>query len=389
MTRKTILLFDIDGVLLDPQGYRLALRDALDHIAARMGAGPVDLHDEEIAYFESRGMTNEWCSGPSFSAALLVETLREYPDLAASTFWASVDSIRAAGLPLPRPDFTAPMRAVVQEGELLHETGPLLAWFRQTSPQALHPALEDLLADVYHPDSPFTALFQQFTLGSEGYARTYSRPADLALPGYLLTKDRPNLHPETRAALLASVNSGRLAACLFTARPSLPARDLPTAVRNGLDPARFPPEADYGAQCIDLEALPLIASGRLTWLALRRGQHPNALTKPAPFHALAAAAAALTGSEYAGLLAADALLQRGELSGPFAAKPALHLVVFEDAAGGIRATAAAADLLAQAGLDISWEAVGVSHEAEKQASLSRLAQRVVADVNDGLWPYLE
>jgi len=102
--------------------------------------------------------------------------------------------------------------------------------------------------------------------------------------------------------------------------------------------------------------------------------------------ALAALGAAVSGSETEALLAAATLAEEGRLTGPLTAlrESALRVVVFEDSAGGIRATQRATELLRGAGVDVRFEAVGVSPHADKRAALAELTPHVLDEVNAGL-----
>lgn len=79
--QRTLLLLDVDGVLVHPLGYRDALRATVDHFAGRMGQTVVDITDDEIAVFEACGITNEWDSGAICVSALLLAVLGQQPDL--------------------------------------------------------------------------------------------------------------------------------------------------------------------------------------------------------------------------------------------------------------------------------------------------------------------
>src|SRR5207247_631529 len=76
---------------------------------------------------------------------------------------------------------------------------------------------------------------------------------------------------------------------------------------------------DLAAELVGLLGrCPLIASGRLAWLAVRRSRTIPEYVKPSPVHALAAIGAAVSGSECAALDAAAELIETGALTGPLA-----------------------------------------------------------------------
>lgn len=51
----SVILFDVDGVLLHAQGYKEALRDATRYFASLMGLDHIVVSDDLIADFESFG----------------------------------------------------------------------------------------------------------------------------------------------------------------------------------------------------------------------------------------------------------------------------------------------------------------------------------------------
>lgn len=56
-----IFLFDIDGVLVEPAGYRAAVHATLRHFLAPAGIPACLLPDDEILQdFEASGLTSEW-----------------------------------------------------------------------------------------------------------------------------------------------------------------------------------------------------------------------------------------------------------------------------------------------------------------------------------------
>ena len=69
-----ILLFDMDGVLLESHGYHLALQETVRYMAKVLGLEDLSLSDDDIATFEAGGITNEWDEA-AISTALLLEAV--------------------------------------------------------------------------------------------------------------------------------------------------------------------------------------------------------------------------------------------------------------------------------------------------------------------------
>ena len=388
-TTRTLLLLDVDGVLVHPVGYKEALRATVDYFAAQMGQPSVRLSYDEIAVFEACGLTNEWDSVAMCVSELLLAALERRPELRRETLHATFAAIRAAGLRLPRPDFTAPARAIARaQADSVHPARVHLQLLAERTSSAHLPLLEALLGNVYDVlGAPTTRVFQAHTLGSERFAATYGQAAPLTLESYLAQRDRPLLSAESRARLLDWAAAAENGAVVYTARPSLPPADLPAHMSAGAPPSGYAPEAELAVELLGVaHELPLIGQGRVGWLAWYKKRDTAHYIKPSPVQALAALGAAVSGSETEALLAAAALVEEGRLTGPLSAlrERALRVVVFEDSTGGIRATQRAAELLRRAGVDVSFEAVGVSPHADKRAALAEWTPHVLDEINAGL-----
>ncbi len=194
-------------------------------------------------------------------------------------------------------------------------------------------------------------LFQHYSLGSRVFCQTYDLPAEVETESFLHTHDRSNINDEIRAKL----RQPNICLAGLTARPSAPPREV--------DDSHFgyAPEAEIALELVGLADIPLIAFGKLEYLAAQRGLDPSALIKPSPVHALAATAAALTGDEWSGLQSAGDWFQTGKLNGVFADLPReFELFVVEDTLGGIRSTQAASEILQQSGFNVTTNAIGLT-----------------------------
>jgi beta-phosphoglucomutase-like phosphatase (HAD superfamily) len=385
LAQRTLLLFDVDGVLIHPVGYKMAMRALVDHFAARMGQSSMGPDDDEIAFFEACGFTNEWDSGAVCVSAILLAALDQQPDLRRGTLSNTFDAIRAARISVARPDFAGIIADIYQQ----HAEGhlPAARYLEMLAARLNDGALalaRDLLGNVYDViGTPTTRAFQTLTLGSARFAAVYGHPAPFENESLLTRHDVPLLDDTDR--LLGWLRDAGHGAAIFTARPSLAPADLtqaPAAVLTG-----YAPEAEIAAELLGLAGkVPLIGQGRVTWLADRYGRGAADYIKPSPVQGLAAIGAAASGSEADALNAAAALYEHGELTGPLAAlrEDTTQVVVFEDSVGGIRATQHAVERLDQAGLDAHLMAVGVSPNVDKRAALAAVADHVVDDVNAGL-----
>lgn len=366
---RELWLFDVDGVLVDPKGYKFALRDTVNYFADQMGLAPPNLTLDEIASFEAYGLTNEWDSAALSVGVMLADVLELGSRLLRFTLATTMIALKEARLTCPRPDFVAIAQQVAHANND-HEvpTAYCRAVLRDRGLQDA--LLASLFDDIYDINTPTTRIQQTHTLGSENFAKTYGQPAPFACQSYLLKYDRALLSADSHQVLLEQRNGRDFA--IYTARPSLP----PTGDSNG-----YAPEADLAAELLQLAGqVPLIAAGRMDWLARQYGRRAAEYIKPSPVQALAAIGAAAGGDEIQALQAAAALFERGERLEPLASLNGVRVVVFEDSTGGIRAMQQAAALLP----DVTVTAYGIAPEASKRAALATVSDRVFDDVNQAL-----
>ncbi|MBN1681802.1 MAG: hypothetical protein JW966_16095 [Anaerolineae bacterium] len=379
----TIILLDIDGVLVHPVGYKVALQTTVDFFAARMGQPNMAVTHDEIAVFEACGLTNEWDSGAMCVSALLLAALIQRPDVRRVSLEDTFSAIHATGITLGRPDFTGLAHRIRQHntnGDMPSRV--CLTLLREETDPANLPLLAALLGDIYALDTPTTQIFQVYALGHDRFAAAYGRPALFEHAGTLTTHDVPLLTESSRERLLAWNRTAAQGAAVFTARPSMPPGDRPGPVE-----AVNSPEGELAVELLGLaDKLPLVAQGQVAWLADQRGRAASDYVKPSPVQALAAIGAAASGAIQPSLAAAADLVEHDQLSGPLAALGAepLRVVVLEDSTGGIQAVHGAVSHLQRAGIDAAVTGIGVSPQADKRAALFTIADHVVDDVNAGL-----
>jgi len=68
-----ILIFDMDGVLVKPEGYHRALQETVRLAGISTQYGEVQLTDNQIAQFEALGISSEWHSSALCMAVMVVE----------------------------------------------------------------------------------------------------------------------------------------------------------------------------------------------------------------------------------------------------------------------------------------------------------------------------
>lgn len=391
---QRIFIFDVDGVLLQPNGYRAATAECLRYFFRLMNL-VADPPDESVtALYESLGITCEWDHVPLGLAAVLnaaaggsvlpVDNLAEAIDWAASQK-PVLEPIDYAGMVAKLPRYLVP-------GEGLSDS--LAAVFGRGETMLFPGLSRELLLDLFARtrdvvSSPTTSVFQAYVLGPEVYAHVYRQPAPVKVPSYLERMDRPLIDGITCGRLLAGHRAGRVFCTAMTARYSLPPLE-------SADAFTYSPEAEMALNLTGLAEIPLLGYGSVHYLAEKVGFIGERLLKPVPVQALACMAAA------SGLTRWDALCwayqmvagREGYLDLP--AMPTcgseippalagdLDVHVFEDSPIGVRACQGAVEILREHGVNARLQAWGITSHTGKAMALAALGARVVPDVNQAI-----
>lgn len=386
-----VFLFDLDGVLIRPGGYRAAFRATVRHIAERLGFDPESstLDDSVMDAFESCGLTSEWETTPICLAAMVFEAWRLGIDVSlpnghtdghppASELCRLADPLDFPGLarrvaaawgPEELPSAAALRLFLSDAASHAHGNGRL---------PGLSRTLSTLLADTRSmPASPTTFVFQHYALGSRAFEATYGIPSVIETESYIQLHDRPGITPPLRDRVLALAEAGALFPVIYTLRPSEAPRELEDR------PIGFSPEAELAVRLVGMQGLPLMGLGRVSWLESRHKARPDAFGKPSPVHALAAVLAALTRNERESLDRAHALFVGAKLDPgleTLGGQP-LEVHVFEDSPSGVRGAREAVSILRQAGLDARLHAWGITTTHAKAQALLTLGARLFPNVD--------
>jgi hypothetical protein len=402
-----ILLFDVDGVLIEDGGYYAALIKTLAYFNRLLGADPIVFGLPDRDQFQSRGYVNEWDLCPLCAGILLIETLARQPD--RSIMPAPFEDFlrQCRGVPIPQlAEVARPYLEQIDrvQGKPVERARDVLLSalaqlpLRNDTRLATENLLREMFSQTHEVDrAPVTQIFQEFVIGSQLYAESYHLPPRFTEPSVLITEDRSLISAESKVILAGWAQSDRAQVCVYTARPSLPPADDPDHIPH----IGYSPEAELGMQLLDMR-YPLIATGRVQWLATKVNVPFESVTKPAPIQALAAIGAAITHEEANSLLAAHALMSRGELIGPLATlrpvrwantstndtehygppdRSGIHVWIVEDGILGMQATNGAIDLLRRSGLDVRAHAIGIAAGGPKADALAPLSEIVLPDVN--------
>jgi hypothetical protein len=348
-----IILLDIDGVLVQPGGYRAALRATVNHFIDPY----FEIDEETLTELEQRGISSEWDMAPLLLASYWDSILAE------QSMQALPEEVSAAAHEINRQrKVEVPRRLSVPSFDLVAGQYPAQTAFQAGCFLSIpSPLRKNLLTQTRSVLASHTMrIFQHFTLGSKKFSATYDLSAELETESFLLTHDTSKINEEIRSKLLQPDH--HLAA--FTARPSAPPREIA-----GSFPG-YAAEAELALELVNLKDIPLIAFGKLEYLASQYQLDPAALLKPSPVQALAATLAAWTGEEWASLQAADQWREIGKLNGGFEQLPkTFELMVVEDTMGGIRSVRAAGGILQAAGFNVAVRALGLTSGSIMKASV--------------------
>ncbi|MBI3152915.1 MAG: hypothetical protein HYZ21_12325 [Chloroflexi bacterium] len=339
-----IILLDIDGVLVQPGGYRAALRAAVH----RFIDPGFEIREELLTELEKRGISSEWDMSPLIIASywnsiLLRQPMPNLPDdVSAAANEIQYQSKVDAPQQLSVPEF------VLVAGQYPAETAFHAGCF-SAIPEVLRRNLLTETRNV-HKSHPMRT-FQHFTLGNKYFEETYHLPAEFETESLLLKYDSSNITEGVQKKLFHEDH--HLAA--FTARPSGPPCEVAESI------VGYAPEAELALELVNMKNIPLIAFGKLEYLASKYRLDPATLVKPSPVQALAGTLAAWTGEEWPALQAANHWHETGKLNGRFGKLPkSFELVVVEDTMGGIRSVRAAGEILQNAGFDVSIRTIGLT-----------------------------
>jgi len=349
---KRIILLDVDGVLVQPGGYRAALRATVKRFI-----GDFKIEEDLLTEFERRGISSEWDMSPLIIAAYWEDLFsHRYIDPLSADVKVAAHNLKSLSQLWAEPELLSIPEFELVAGQYPAETAFHAGCFRSI-PEELR---KNLLLDTRSIQKSATMqTFQHFTLGSKTYSETYQLSAEFDAESSLLAVDRSNISDEIRERLYHPDH--HLAA--FTARPS----GIPVGINESS--LGYAPEAELALDLVGMKDIPLMAFGKLEYIATQHGLMPSTLVKPSPFQALAATLAAWTRDELSALHAAYDWHRAGKLNGKFAELPKdFELIVVEDTMGGIRSVRTAGEIFRQAGFDVTVRTLGLTSGISAKAA---------------------
>jgi hypothetical protein len=381
MTPTTIFLSDIDGVLIQPNGYFHAFEDAVNIFTSRMGMPGFSPNYYEYSLFEAQGITCEWDMIPISLVFLFEEYLERFPEITLPGTFEEASQV-VCKKPLTQriaySDYICQLKALMQSG--IAPAKAVLSAAQSGMPPEFLPRMAgtELIKNLLGNTRDFcrcetSALFETLVIGSDLFNLSFGCSIGIKAESYLKKFDQINLNSSISERIKQYKKSGRLAIATYTARPNLPPPGY-TKSQNG-----FLPEAELAAMLLGWDDIPFIGYGSLTALAIEKDITEEELIKPRPVQPLTALFAAR------GLDVWNALLTAWDVyNGEKKLIPetdVIHIHAFEDARNGLIAVKTMGDLLRHQGFALEIYLWGVATNPHKVQSLKEVGAQVFGDVN--------
>lgn len=365
------LLFDMDGVLLEPNGYHMALKETVRLVSRSMGFEDFLLSDQNIAQFEALGISSEWHSSALCAALLMIKTAQYGREINVSTSLNTTPtknqkySIDIARLFKAIESQPAELPAILRAQMAIE-------WIaKQNNIDPEQPSLIIKNSESIEHSLTFN-VFQELVLGSEIFDRTYQRKKQLNVISFLQKFDKSLLSDTAKDKLLRWLEYPQHNAAIMTNRP--------TAITIGKTGS---PEAELCAELIGLESLPIIGNGEIRWLAHKTNTEVGALLKPAPTHALAATFAAFGNSLEDSLINAYNLIHANH-STKAQVLSNNTVYVFEDTVAGIMSVEGMQKVLEQNNTRVQIHKFGISSDPIKRSCLKDHGAKIYDSINAAL-----
>lgn len=380
---KTLLIFDMDGVLVEPMRYRAALEGTMDYFGNLMGWESLYPGEETIAWFESRGIISEWDITPIFLAATFESILAAHPILLLpADLISACKLVKDSKIPKPEIKIEPFINHLLEEKasgatycDQVLQTNPSSAIFHSL---AETPLLSTILSESRNLHTNLvTRLFQEIYLGNETFTSTFNLPVIIGSNSVCQIIDKELISPEWKQKLIQQFQSEKINMVIYTARPSFP--NIPS-----LDgQLHYSPEADIIADQLGWQKVPLIGQGQLRYVADQIGCTPDDLIKPSPAHALGAIGTVLNDQYLPAVQAGWNLVNKSE-STFFDTLPELEIHIFEDSPTGIFGVTQAVEILRKRGASIKLTKWGIASDKNKMEQLLLLGSRIHPSVNEAL-----
>jgi hypothetical protein len=369
---ENIILFDMDGVLLKSRGYHRSLQESVSRTAVALGSPNTKLHEDQIAKFETLGVTNEWDSLAICTALILIQVWQIDPDVRFKSIAPSSELL------ISEPaDFDWLLSHYQNKGDLPSRTvfQMIVAendWLNTQQRSHLFDILE-FCRDIYK--SPTLPAHQESVLGSKLFSETYSLSPQLNVESNLLKCDAPIIDESFRRGFSTWLENDNHRAGILTNRPN-----------RSPDGYLSAPEAEIGVNILGLNHLPVLGTGLISWFASTKLKSPEmSFIKPNPVHALALIQMCLGESFEDSLHFSTQLWSGRGQQRHWERLDHAKVVVFEDSIKGLISAKRAQDLLKGLGIDFDLKLIGIESHPIKTRVLMDIAHKIIKDINEVKW----
>lgn len=367
----TIILFDMDGVLLEAHGYHRALQETVKLISQGLGFNSFLLTPDQIAKFEASGVTNEWDTAAICAALLLIQAWKFDPTVSLPEKLCDL-KVRDQGLMAPEIDsFIQTIH--LQGNQVLEFAEQSLVDNGDSLNRTQKEVIRNLLRNGREISKSLTKrIFQELVLGSKQFETSYKKQARLDVQSYLTQFDKAVLNSNSLRLLTDWLDEKEHSASIFTNRPD-----------NSMNDFFGTPEAENGALLVGLEQLPIMGSGSLSWAAQKHnsGGPLHLYFKPSAVHSLSALQLALGASLDQALSNSISLADGNGSQQDWFDLDRAHVFVVEDTSGGFKSALAAKNLLKELGIELQITLLGIAEHSAKAQALRETGADVFENVN--------
>lgn len=392
---KQFLLLDIDGVLLESNGYRLACLTAATHFLHRFGQPNIAVETAVWEAYEACGITAEWDMVPLILLSFLD---MYYTDTGETPSTECFNGGCSTICYNNQKEFTERLlgyipkfrKMVIPNAAVFSGIHDALLCGSDALPKLRGTELlKEMLTDTLNPHScPFFAYLMTLLLGSETFRSFYGIEPPIDTPSLLETADRKLISEENRV-LLPTLPAKGIYPVIMTYRPTL----LPKTECGGNKTSAYfvnTPEGECALRLLgwDDGRMPVIGAGSLCWIEEKYQLARETYVKPHPMHALSAMLYPLCGSETEALELARALCgdePHTDIRRVFELLPKsspVRLSVFEDSVTGIGSCINAAEVLRKHGYSVRTDLNGIKTTPKKNERLLEIGAELYDNFNE-------
>ncbi len=393
---QRILLFDVDGVIVNPVAYRLGVTKTLVELCEKIGLQNINAilpKEAEIAAMEAQGVHDVWDITNIIFCDILttialqanpIETLSNFPHDSTTEH---LHALKVLHPTVARPDYLQLARYLACTATPSHPPDLALQLFRSKLSEVCQnkiwfDLLNRFLIGTRSAYSSYgTRLFQNIILGSHDFERTYQLGSEHRGVGLLRSEDKTLINQDTVDRLMELNGHNYCAVGVYTARPSLPPKLADTS------PVGYSPEAEIALENAGMQSFPLIGMGMMEWLGKQHNERTEDLTKPNSTQALAALINTITSGQDVVALTEAYAIDKQEKSPAKTHLAAIRgkktvIYVFEDTISGIVPLQKTTQMLKSQGFNLQLEALGIATDPNKRAALEKHCNNVFSDVNE-------